>query len=180
MFQFAERLISEGAAAAYDAHRAARESDLARSYTDIALPRADHARAVRTYEADRWVIMLELAVHASFVLGRDPLGYADDYLHAGSGCLKYRPRCDLGWHRYKAGIGTSRRPRFSRGSKHRNAFSLLAPLGRVDPGDHLRAIVAVAETVETRLPTGQAVDHQSRRFVYEDAHFSLPARRSEE
>ena len=108
------------------------------------------------------VIVLELAVHASFVLGRDPLGYANDYLHTGSRCLQYRCRCDLGWHRYKAGIGTRRRPRFSRASKHRNAFDLLATLCRVDAGDYLRAIVAVAKTVETCLSTSQAVDDQSR------------------
>src|SRR5580692_9778653 len=89
LFQFVKRLIGEGAAPAHDPHRAAGESDLARSNTDIALPGADNTRAVGADETGRRVKVLELAVHTGFVLGRDPLGYANDYLHSGGRCFKY-------------------------------------------------------------------------------------------
>ena len=175
LFQLVESLIGEGTAAAHDAHWPPGECDLACSYTDIALPWTDHARAVGADKADSGVIVLELAVDASFVLGRDPLGYANDYLHTGSRCLQHRRRRDLGWHSDKAGIGTCRRPRFSCARKHRDTFDLLATLCRVDTSDYLGAIVAVTKTVETRLAAGQAVDDQPGAFIDEYAHFSLPA-----
>ena len=55
LFQFVQRLVSKGAAAADDAHRATGESDLARRNADIAFAGTDDPGAVGADQAGRWV-----------------------------------------------------------------------------------------------------------------------------
>ncbi len=83
-------------------------------------------------------------------------------------------RCGRGSGRHgdEGGVGPGRRHRLGHGVEDRYALDVLAALARGDAGDHLGAVVAVAQPVEAALAAGQALDGDLGVLVDEDAHCS--------
>ena len=71
------------------------------------------------------------------------------------------------------GVGAALVDRLLDRVEDRDALDVLAALARGDAGDHVGAVVAVAQPVEGALAAGQAGDDELRVVVDDDAHQPL-------
>src|SRR5439155_10863499 len=112
----------------------------------------------------------DVRVHAQHVVRRNVLGDANHGLDAGVDGLVDRVGRETGRDEDQRRVRTRVLDGVGDGVEHRDALDVLAALPRSDPGDDLRAVVAVAQTVVATLAPVQALHDEPRFVVYADHH----------
>ena len=149
-------------------------ADLPGMIPTFAAPGEIDARAVRPDQPRPRC--LEVAVDVGHVADGDALGDTHDEPDAGIGRLEDRLRREPWRDEDHRGVRAGLRHRARDRVEDRDPLDVLTALARRDAGDDLRPVVAVAERVERPLVPGDALDHEARPLVDEDAHAVAPAR----
>src|SRR5215211_7109802 len=165
-----QRLVGQRARPAHDPDRAAAHGDLAGGDADVALAGRDDPRAVGAEQSGAGVIMLEAIEEVRLVVGGNAFGDHDDDLGAGFGRLEDRVRDARRRNEHARRVGSRLRHRLLHGREHGDPVDVRPRLLRVRAGDDVRAVVPVAQPVETALGPRQALVHDPRGLVDEDAH----------
>ncbi len=116
------------------------------------------------------VVALELVEEVRLVLGGDALGDADDEAAARGRGLEDRVGRGLRRDHDERGVRAGRLDGLAHGVVDGDPLDVGPTFARGHAGDHLRPVVAVAQTVEAALAAGQSLDNDFRIFVDEDAH----------
>src|SRR5262245_3608128 len=166
-------LVGQGPAAADQPDPAGLE-DLRRHDADGRLPGADDARAVRADEG--LVPAPEMGVDPHHVVCRNALRDADDEVDAALDRLVERVGGEAGRDEDHRGVRVGLADRVGDRVEDRDAVDALPGLARRHARDDVRAVRLVARGVEGALAPRDALDHEARAAVDEDAHAASFAR----
>ena len=178
LLQLVQRLIRQRSRPGDDAdvRSASRRqgSDLTGGDADVALSRADDARAVRTEQTRPGEVADERVVHARLVLGRDALGDADDEGDACTGRFEDGGGCSLRWHGNERRVGAGCGNGFGNGVENGDALDVGATLAGRHTADDLGAIGLVAQAVVLALSAGESLDDDFGVLIDKNRHDYFP------
>ena len=181
LLQLVQRLIGQRAGSRHDADVRAigrwQLGDLSSGDTDVALPWADDARAVRAEQPGVGKVANQRVEDFGLVLGGNALGDADYEPDTGSGCFEDGSRCCLRRDRDERCRGSRCSNRLGDRVEHRDTFAvggddLLPTLAGGHATDDLCSVCLVAQPVVLALPAGKALHDDLGVRVDEDGHLS--------